>query len=393
MSEFRMPSLGSDMEAGTLVEWLVEPGQTVKRGDIVAVVETQKGAIEIEIFEDGAISALLIEPGQKVPVGTAMAVINGGAPTGKPTRPEEPEKAAGPEVTSAALPAAKPPPLVAPVVGAAPAGVRASPAARKLAQAQGVDLAGLTGTGPGGAITAADVLNATPTPKAAPPEAKGEPSMRDAIAAAMTRANREIPHYYLSGAIDMRASLDWLEAANRERPVTDRLLYAVLLIKAVALGLRAVPELNGTYVDGTFRRSDAVNLGFAVALRGGGLIAPALFDADKKDLDTIMTELRDLVARSRSGGLRSSEMSAQTTTLTSLGERGVDTVFPVIYPPQVAIIGFGSIGERPWSVAGKVVSRPVVTVSVAGDHRVSDGHRGALFVRKVDELLQEPDRL
>ena len=383
MSEFRMPSLGADMEAGTLVEWLKRPGDKVTRGDIVAVVETEKGAIEVEIFEDGVVEKLLVEPGAKVPVGTPLAVVGAG---GKAVPPAATPPAPRTEPT----PKPKPPPAAAPRPAAA-APAPASPAARRLAAERGVDLVGIAGSGPGGAIVTADVERAAgPAPAAKGIDRTG---MRRAIAAAMARSKREIPHYYLGAAIDLSRALAWLEAANAERPPARRLLLAVLLLKAVARALGKTPELNGYYVEGGFRPSERVHVGMAVALRGGGLVAPAIHDTDRLPLDELMEKLRDLVARVRAGGLRSSEIADPTVTVTSLGERGVDTIFGVIYPPQVAIVGFGAPRPRPWPTAEGLASRPVVTATLSADHRVSDGHRGALFLAEVDRLLQDPEAL
>jgi pyruvate dehydrogenase E2 component (dihydrolipoamide acetyltransferase) len=217
--------------------------------------------------------------------------------------------------------------------------------------------------------------------------------MRRAIARAMARSKREIPHYYLTETIDMSRSLTWLDQQNASRELPRRLLYSALLIKAVALAVRDVPEMNGTWVDDQWVTRDAVHAGVATSLRTGGLIAPAIHDAGGKTLDEVMDALRDLVNRVRGGGLRSSELSDPTITITSLGERGCEGVFPVIFPPQVAIVGFGSIVERPWAENGMVGARRVIHASVAGDHRVSDGHRGGLFLRRIAELLQRPEEL
>jgi pyruvate dehydrogenase E2 component (dihydrolipoamide acetyltransferase) len=217
--------------------------------------------------------------------------------------------------------------------------------------------------------------------------------MRRAIAAAMGRSKREIPHYYLSTTIDMAKALDWLAAANSTRPVTERMLYGVLLIKAVARALEDFPDLNGFWRDDRFQPAGAVHIGWAISLRGGGLVAPALHDAGKKDFDSLMASLRDLVKRARAFRLRSSEISDPTITVTSLGEQGVESVYGVIYPPQVAIVGFGRIVERPWVVDGAVEPRPLIQASLAADHRASDGHRGGLFLAALDRLLQEPDKL
>ncbi len=406
MGQFVMPSLGADMEAGTLVEWLKQPGDKVHRGDIIAVVETQKGAIEIEIFEDGVLDRALVELGTEVPVGAPLAYIrsDGEAPAPAAPEPETPAEAAAPapstpvETAPAPEPKAPTPP---PVTGSA-AGRRAkaSPAARRLAAEHGVDLSTLTGSGPEGAIVTTDVLAAPRGAKPAPaaePKARGKgldfAEMRKAIAAAMARSKREIPHYYLGTAIDMRAAVDWLDASNAERPPAERILPPVLLMKATALALKTMPEFNGFYTEDGFTPSEHVHLGSAVAIRGGGLIAPAIHHADRLSLVDLMAAFRDLVARVRSGGLRSSEMTDPTVTVTSLGERGVETVYGAIYPPQVAIIGFGRTLQRPWVIDGEVVPRPVVTATLSADHRVSDGHKGALLLAQIDSLLQRPEAL
>jgi pyruvate dehydrogenase E2 component (dihydrolipoamide acetyltransferase) len=217
--------------------------------------------------------------------------------------------------------------------------------------------------------------------------------MRRVIAAAMARSKREIPHYYLATAIDMRRSLEWLNLQNAQRPVTKRLLYSVLLIRAVALAVRAVPEVNGFWIDEAFKAGEGVHIGVAISLRQGGLVNPAIHDADKKSLDDLMENMLDLVNRARTGHLRSSELSDGTITVTNLGEQGVQSVFGVIYPPQVALVGFGKIVERPTAINGMLAVRPIIDASLSGDHRVSDGHRGGRFLLALDRLLQEPEKL
>ena len=377
-----MPSLGADMEAGTVVEWRVRPGDVVHRGDIVALVETEKGLIEVEIFESGTIERIVVPAGNKVPVGTVLAIVaaNGGA-TAAATAPILP-----PTVT----PSAAPPPSAA----VAPPRARVSPLARRRAAEFGVDLATITGSGANGAITERDVEQAAPppAPPAAPPVDR-QAAMRAAIAAAMARSKREIPHYYLATQIDMRRAMDWLSAANLERPLPQRLLPSALLVRAVALAVREVPDMNGFWVDGAFRPGAGIHVGVAIALRQGGLVAPALHDVDRLDLDTLMARLLDLVKRARAGVLRSSEVTEATITVTNLGDLGVETVFGVIYPPQVALVGFGKITGRPWAADGMLGVRPIVTASLAADHRASDGHRGGRFLTAIDRLLQEPERL
>jgi pyruvate dehydrogenase E2 component (dihydrolipoamide acetyltransferase) len=210
----------------------------------------------------------------------------------------------------------------------------------------------------------------------------------------MARAKREIPHYYLETAIDFGAARAWLDSANRERPIEERLLPAALLVRAVALALRETPELNGFWVDGGFAPADGVHLGFAVSLRaGGGLLAPVLRDADRQGVGELMAGLRDRVARARAGRLRSSELAGATCTVTSLGEQGVDKVFGIIHPPQVALVGFGAIREQPWVFGGAIAVRPVLTATLSADHRASDGQRGARLLGRVRSRLERPEEL
>lgn len=390
MAEFVMPTLGADMTEGTLVQWKKRIGDRIAKGDIIAEVDTEKAAIEVECHASGIIEQLLSTPGDKVPVGTVMAIIR---EEGQPatTSPQPQNIAPQPVTPPRTPPVAKTPP--APSPGSR---LRISPAARKLAAERGIDPTGLQGTGPEGAITLDDVTRAATVAAGVgtvATAAERQARMRQTIAAAMARSKREIPHYYLSTTIDMSRALAWLTTENGCRPVTERLLVSVLFIKAVALALRHVPELNALWKDGEAVKSERIHIGTAISLRQGGLVAPALHDADRAGLGDLMQRFQDLVKRARAGSLRSSELSDATITVTSLGEQGVETVFGVIYPPQVALVGFGKLVERPWVAEGQVVPRPVVTVSLSADHRVSDGHRGGLFLAELDRLLQAPHSL
>ena len=379
-----MPILGADMVAGTLIAWRKKPGDRVTRGEIIAEVETEKGLIDVEVFAAGVIERLVVEPGATVPTGTVLAVIREdvAAPAATPTASPAPP---------VAVPEPTPVPVAPPAAGRRP---RVSPLARRLAEQLGIDPSALPGTGAGGAVTREDVERAAAVPRAARERGRVDLArMRRTIAAAMARAKREIPHYYLAHTIDLHRALTWLTEENARRPVTDRLLYGVLLIKAVALAVREVPELNSVWRGERVERSVAVHVGVAISLRGGGLVAPALHDTDTRSVGDLMLAFRDLVQRARTGGLRSSELSAPTITVTSLGEQGVETVFGIVYPPQVAIVGFGKVVERPGVVNGAVAPRPLVTATLSADHRVSDGHRGGLFLSAVERLLQAPERL
>jgi pyruvate dehydrogenase E2 component (dihydrolipoamide acetyltransferase) len=479
MAELLMPSLGADMDDGTLLEWKIRPGDRVERGDIVAVVDTDKAAIEIEIFESGVVRELLVTEGEKVPVGTPLAHVGEGvaiaaAPSAEPpvaTPAPQPAATTGavpnsgvrtpalpsPESPSAdgaerphATPAARkralerdvdltavegtgrhgvitkadieraaaeaaapppiapmPPPPSAPVI----AGRRqVSPLARRMAAEAGLDLDAVEGTGPQGTVTrrdieraAADATPPTTTPSPTGPEGSPTPTrkaddrearyaaMRRAIAAAMSRSKREIPHYYLSTSIDMLPALTWLEEGNLQRPIQERILPAALLLRATALAARDVPALNGFWREDAFQPSERVHLGVGISLRQGGLIAPAILDADRKDLATLMADLRDLVKRARRMQLRSSEMTDATMTTTNLGDQGVDSVYGIVYPPQVALVGFGKILRQPWADGDLLGVRPVLKLTLAADHRASDGHVGGLFLNAIVRHLQNPE--
>ena len=382
-----MPSLGADMEAGTLVEWLKKPGDTVRRGDVIAVVETQKGAIDVDFPNEGTIEQLLVEAGTTVPVGTLLATFRADGEAGS----ERGKESSEPQVAPVSHPEAA---LAAQPVAGSTVRPPVSPAARRLAATHGIDPGTVAGSGPGGSVTSRDIEKAiehTATGRA--PAGIDPVAMRTAIGAAMARSKREIPHYYLGHDVELTMATQWLAQINAVRKPEDRLLMAALLLKATALALGKFAEVNGHFVDGTYHPSEAVHAGSAVSLRGGGLIAPAIHHTDQLCLDDLMARLRDVVARARLGKLRSSELAGATATVSSLGDRGVRVLYGVIYPPQVALIGFGQPMLRPWVAEEGMVARPVVTVTLAGDHRASDGHRGALFLAEIDRLLQNPESL
>lgn len=440
------------MESGTLYEWFVKPGDTVKRGDLMASVETDKGVIDIEVFEEGVVGELLIQPGTTVSVGTVIAVLNGeesariAPPLSQasveahpmdqqalrrlPTKPatrstrlkvsplarrlaaklsvdletvttlsgEGIINRADVERAALARDKVKQETAVEPAA-VEKAAVRITPVARRMAAELGVDPGSVIGSGAQGAIQRVDIERAF----AAQPEpvkkdiragaAQFQTRMRRAIAAAMSRANTDIPHYYLETRIDMSHVLGWLESENQKRSIKDRILPVILLIKATALALADVPELNAFWRDGEHQPQEGVHIGFAIALRQGGLVTPAIHHADLKSLDELMRTLRDLITRTRSGRLRSSELTDATVTLTNLGDRGVEKLFGVIYPPQVALVGFGKIGEQPWAENGMLGVRPAVVATLAADHRATDGLRGSQFLETLANYLEAPEKL
>ena len=377
MIDFKLPTLGPEDDEGILLEWRIKPGDEVRKGQVVAVVDTAKAAIDVEIWQEGTVYDLLAKLGDTMPVGTVMARL----------------LAPGEEAP------ASPPPAVASVAAARQ---KVSPAARKRANELHVALETVIGTGPQGSVTLEDVekvasespantvrpAGASPAGKAADKAAE----MRQAIANAMARSKREIPHYYLSESIPMAKALAWLQSENARRTMAERLLPATLLLKAVAMSLKQFSEFNGFYRDG-YVPASGVHVGVAISLRTGGLVAPAILNCDALSLTTLMQTLADLVRRTRAGELKSSEIAEASITVTNLGDEGCDSVFGVIYPPQVALVGFGRVAERPWVEEGALKVMPVVVASLSADHRVSDGHRGALFLLDIRERLQHPEEL
>lgn len=416
------------MDEAMLVGWLVEPGDHVEYGQVIAEVETDKGIIEVECWHDGVVEELLRQPGpEKLAVGTPLARINVEEDEMAP-RPSEPQLPSAPlEQRPPRFPRQPPPPIrhlahtldvdIEKITGTGAGGsvtredvrraaresgqqveeipregdrVKASPMARARAAELGVSLGSVTASGADGLIVSDDVESHGPT--ATEPGDKVA-AMRKAITRSMSRSKREIPHYYLATRIDLGRATTWLDDVNSELPISNRVLPAVLLLKATARAVREVPDLNGHWVDDGFEPSESVHLGVAISLREGGLVAPAIHDADRLELAELMEHLRDLVTRARSWRLRGSEMSEPTITVTNLGDRGVDTAFPVIIPPQVAMVGFGKVVEEVVAVDGEPAVHPVVHATLAADHRVTDGHTGGLFLTALDRLLQKPEEL
>ncbi|MBH0781748.1 2-oxo acid dehydrogenase subunit E2 [Nocardia bovistercoris] len=460
MVEFRMPSLGADMTEGTVLRWLVQPGDTVHSGDILAEVDTTKAAIEIESFDDGVIGSLLVPEGATVPVGTPLATIDAGVDAPHPTRaPKSAIRAtplirrlaeeagldlarvhgSGPEgrIVRADIARAvgarsspdRPNAEVVAAVGEPSTGrdsgahdsrerrvrstefTRASGYARRLAADSGIDLAELTATHPDAALRARDLRPADseptvrtrpdqhrPSRDSAPPTDtarthRHDPgAVRTAIATAMARSKQSVPHYYLSSTIDLDAAVRLLRERNRQVPVPERVLTSALLLCAAARAAKRVPESNGHWVDDAFRPATAVHLGVVVSTREG-IVLPTIPDADTLDPAAMMRALREVVTRARAARLRSADTVPATITVTNLGDLGVDSVFGVIAVPQVAIVGFGAVTERPCAVDGMLGIRPQVCATLSADHRASDGATGARYLNTISDLLQRPEEL
>ena len=386
--DYSMPSLGADMDEGSVVEWLVEVGDRVERGQVVARVETEKSDIDIEIWQAGVVEEIVVPTKRIVPVGTLLM------------RLQPVEQAASSPGPPPQYPL--PPPSRAPDHSAV---VPASPLARRLAGERQILLSEIVGSGPHGAVRASDLpeAGAPASPDIAPdiaPEvvspgrsATRRDRMRSAIAQRMARSNLEIPHYRLERTVDLDALIRRLATINEDRPVADRVVPAAAFVRAVGHAAGRHPELNGTWTENGFHPGSGVNVSVAISLRTGGLVTPTIPDADQLSLDETMQRIREYTTAARSGTLRSEWMRDDSTiTVTNLGDRGADLVHGLISPPEVALVGFGRILERPWVIDGAVVPRSVVNVTLGADHRASDGAVGSRFLSTLARFLEEPDQ-
>ncbi|ANQ24322.1 dehydrogenase [Vibrio natriegens] len=426
--DITMPALGADMRDGTLMEWQIKPGDHVEKGDIIAIIETSKGAIDMESYHTGTITELLIEPDIKLPVGSVIARMASDTPVSNDIEHTQPvSTTAETSQLVAEAEAEELPPYIAPITArtsvnepkrasdtvteselskhileTSPSESQqrqyASPVARKTAHLSGIELSTLTGSGPYGAVLLRDLPkdadSQTPPPADKTKAVRQDVSpMRQAISDAMSRSKKEIPHYYLALDIDLTKVQTWLAEQNQQREPEQRLLLPAVILNAIARQLVKFPDLNGFYQDGHFTPSTAVNIGNTISLREGGLIIPGILNADQLSVDQTMDALRDLAERSRRGRLRSSEISQTTITVTSIGERGADSITGVIYPPQVAIIGLGRQRQAPVIRENQIEVGEIMTVTLAADHRVSDGVTGARFLQALAKQLQHPEAL
>lgn len=412
--DITMPSLGADMTKGKLVEWLVKVGDKVQHGDVIAVLETQKGAIDMEVYHDGIITELLVQPVNTVAVGTILARL---------AEENTDEQAALNTLDQAPSINLEKPMVAASSVVASVSSTKsssmgqqsntepvktssttdffyASPIARKIAKTQQLDLSTLKGSGFNSAIILQDIENHIISPSAKNNRHSNEErlaSMRSAIAAAMSKSKQAIPHFYLSLDIPLNKAQQWLQQVNQGKSPQEHVLLIALLLKATASTLKKYPQLNGFYANDGFVKASEINIANVISLRSGGVVVPAIANVDQLSVDEIMQAIRDITYRSRaieSGErLRSSELSGATITTTNMGERGVDSVFGIIYPPQVAIIGFGKVKKVPQVSADKISIGEQFTVCLSADHRVVDGMLAAKFLNVFAKKLQGPEQL
>ena len=392
LHDLKMPSFGADMEKGTLLEWLVTEGQHIKRGDLIATIETHKGAMDLDVFEDAIVEKLLLEAGQQVSVGTPIAQL----------RSLENEPHTEQPITQTAAPAAtisKPAQRDTRYISKAQQTdgdfVLASPAARRLAAKQQLSLADIAAKNNNKTVT----LSMLETALTAPSKDKNTKSnfdsdaMRQAISDTVSRSKREIPHYYLSQPLDITVLEQSLLKHNANLSVESRILLAAPLLCAIARTLLKNKQLNGEYRENTFFPGSTVNLANTINLRGGGLLMPVIRDAQTLTPPVLMKVLKHQVSAARTASLRISELTGATCSVTSIGDRGAQQMFAVIYPPQVAIIALGSAHQQTMVVDGKMQMRSVIEATLAADHRISNGHIGARFLYQLNQQLQMPEKL
>jgi pyruvate dehydrogenase E2 component (dihydrolipoamide acetyltransferase) len=383
-AEVIMPALGMAQDTGKVLRWLKSDGATVAKGEPLLEVETDKVTVEIEAPADGTLAGVTASEGAEVPVGSVIALVLA----------EGEALASAPEVAAVELERAPEPAAVAAGVGAAttvapPRRRLASPKARRLAEARGVDLDALAGSGPGGAVVAADVDAATPADVPPPGIAVG--TVWRVMAERVQRAWQEVPQFVLTRETDASRLEEWRVAARR-RPGCDGVSVTDLLVKVCAEALRRHPRLNATWGEGAIVAGAGVNVGVAVAT-DDGLVVPVVHGADGLSLAAISARRREVAEAARSGKLHPEDVQGGTFTISNLGMYGVDAFQAIVNAPQAAILAVGRIVEKPVAVEGHVVVRPVLTLTVSFDHRVADGARGAEFLETLASLVEQPTGL
>ena len=420
-----MPKLSDTMEEGKILKWLKHPGERVAIGEIIAEVETDKANMELEAYDEGTLAEVRVREGESAPVGAVIAVLaapgEGAVPgpaagAGKAAAEKAPPVAkAPPAAPRAAAPAkAEPGRAFRPTVVRRPepaespgdaASVKASPLARRIAHDQGLDLARVAGTGPGGRIVQKDVeaaLAARGGPSSAPakPAAPLEPRpaagnrvdlsrIRRTTAKRMGESKREIPHFYASAEIAMDEAARLKEALAALEGEYAGLTYTHLVVKAVGLALTRAPALNASYDGDAMVLHEAVNIGVATAVEDG-LVVPVVRHCDREPLAAIVRQARGLLERARSGRFASDDLTGATFTLSNLGMLPVTEFAAVINPPQAAILAVGTIRETPVVREGQIVPGRMMTVTVSCDHRIIDGVLAGRFLRELKGLLENP---
>jgi len=413
MSDVKMPKLSDTMEEGTVLEWKKQDGDEVKRGEVLAEIESDKASFEIEAEADGALH-IVVEKGQAVPVGQQIATIGEGAGEAAPAKkaPAKPKAETKPKAEAEPEPEEQ---VSSPSGGGPPAGrggektesdgEKASPLARRLARERGVDLASIKGSGPGGRIVKEDVLAAgeqpaaaekpKPAPAARRPEQDveiEEPTrMQATIARRMTQSKTTVPHFYVTVECQVDEAVKMRQQLKETVPGAERVTMTDMLMRACALALQRYPEVNASWVDGHFERKRRVSIGLAVPPEKGlGLLVPVVHDVDKKDLVALSIEARQVIERARAGRPSPGDLEGGTFSISNLGMYGVDEFNAIINPPEAGILAVGAIKDAPVVVDGQLKVGKVMRLTLSVDHRVYYGVTGAQFLGEVKRLVENP---
>ena len=411
MAEVRMPKMGDGMEEGRINAWLKREGDMVTAGDVIAEIETDKASVEITAYDTGILSKILVPEGGTVPVGEAIAVIGASSAKSAPQAPAAPKAVSEPAPAPVAAVAAP----AAPVHAVTNERVKASPLARRIAAELGIDLATVAGTGPGGRIVERDVKGLTPgtitlpapvvtsaapaisvSPASAaisdtaPTEIK--PSrMREAIAKRVVTSKQTVPHFYVTMKVGMDKALSVLKEMNADTP-ESKVTVNDLIVKACAVALKAVPEVNSSWTaEGTIRRYSDVHIGVAVGI-DEGLIIPVVRHCESKTLRQISADARALIKKARTNQLKPEEYQGGTFTVSNLGMMGVDEFIAIVNPPEAAILAIGGVVREPVVLdnSDQIVIRSNMKITISADHRLLDGVSAAKFVQEVKKALEAP---
>lgn len=425
-----MPKLGFDMREGVLNNWLKQVGEMVNKGDVVAEIESDKATLELESQVGGVLLHLIHSPGDVVPVGANMAIVgesgedvsgligSGGAAAAPAPAAASAAQAAAPAAAEESYPPA-PAADTAPAQaadGAFPAGVKATPVARRIAEEHKVDLLRVQGSGPEGRIRKADVEAflaspqpaASPAPTPAPQPAVPVPAvmpvagdgdeeipltrLRQAIGRRMVESKTTVPHFYVTNEIDMVAALALRKQVNETLPDEQKVSVNDLIVKAAALALRDFPNLNAAFAGDKIIRHNRINVGSAVAVEGG-LLTIVQKDTDTSTLSKVAADNRAMIARAREGKVKPDDVEGGTFTISNLGAFDVDHFIAIINPPDAAILAIGSAREVPVVVNGQLAVGTRMKATISADHRVTDGAEAARFMQRFKALLEQPLRL
>lgn len=406
--EVPMPRLSDTMEEGKVLQWYKQVGDSVKKGELLAEIETDKAVMDLESVEEGTLLQLLVAEGGSAALGAPIALVGDEGEVGKETADAAPTAPAAEDVpqgdaatdgsTPAAPTAAEPADAVA--TPGAPGRIKASPLARRIAAEQGLDLTTIKGTGPGGRIVKDDVERAAhdvavaEDPAALPSssEVASLSRMQATIVRRMLESKTTVPHFYLTLEVDMSAAKAMRAEVNAAWSEEERISFNDLVIRATAMALMRHPDANGSYQDGGFVYHEEANIGIAVAVPNG-LLVPVLKNCDTKPLRQLAVEAKVLVERTREGKNRPGDLEGGTFTVSNLGMFGVRDFYAIVNPPQSAIIAVGGIEPRPVVRDGEIVARDIMYLSISADHRILYGAPAAEFLRDLKDLLENPYNL